>query len=124
MINNLTFMDNLLNEVLPQMNPYPQTESVLIMDNAATHNHQQVYDLCDQFGVLAVFLPPYSYNFNPIELAFHQAKQYIRTKWGFADGNVKDRLFEAFSCITSNDAVNYFSHCLYKISNDDMHWRN
>jgi hypothetical protein len=81
MINQEVFMNTLVNEVLPQMNPYPMPESVLIMDNAATHNHEEVVECCRLVGVKAVFLPPYSYDFNPIEFAYHQFKQYIRDKW-------------------------------------------
>ena len=32
--------------------------------------------LCDRFKVIPVFLEPYSYDYNPIELVFHSTKEY------------------------------------------------
>jgi transposase len=74
MISQEVFLNALVNEVLPQMN-------VLILDIAVTHNHEEFVECCRLVGVKAVFLPPYSYDFNPIEFAYHQFKQYIRDKW-------------------------------------------
>jgi hypothetical protein len=37
-INSDDFYDNLINEVLPKMNSYPNPRSVLVLDNAPTHN--------------------------------------------------------------------------------------
>jgi hypothetical protein len=34
--------------------------------------------MCTEAGVLLLFLPPYSPDFNPIEEAFHDLKDYIR----------------------------------------------
>jgi hypothetical protein len=62
-----TLRDN----VLPNMNAFPQPRCVLVMDNASVHDHLVVYALCAEFHVLCIFLPPYSYDLNPIELSFH-----------------------------------------------------
>ena len=34
--------------------------------------------MCTEAGILLLFLPPYSPDFNPIEEAFHDLKNYIR----------------------------------------------
>lgn len=75
-------LDILENNVLPMMRPFPQTNSVLVLDNARVHQALEIEYLCQRFGVRVLFLPPYSYDFNPIELAFHQAKSYIRRRYG------------------------------------------
>ena len=61
------FMYTLEHENFPHMSPYPLPQGILILDNVPTHNHEAVNAACVRFGVRCVFLPPYSYDFNPIE---------------------------------------------------------
>ena len=57
------------------MHPYDgiAPKSVAIMDNCSIHHVNAVTDLFQAAGVMVVFLPPYSPDFNPIELAFKGA---------------------------------------------------
>lgn len=64
--------------VLPYCTAYPGPRSVLIMDNASTHNRELLRELCHARGVLVRFLPSYSPDYNPIELTFHLLKQWMR----------------------------------------------
>lgn len=98
-------------EVLPMMRPFPQSKSVLVMDNAPTHNHAAIVDLCNRFGVIAIFLPPYSYDLNPIEFSFHQAKQAIRSQYGVNVRFNEDRLREGLNVVSVEDAIRYYEHC-------------
>ena len=50
------FIEALINEILPRMNPYPEPKSVLVMDNVAIHDHLTVHELCKEYGVKPVFL--------------------------------------------------------------------
>ena len=47
--------------------PFPGQNSIIIMDNCSIHHIQEVKDL---LGVLLMYLPPYSPDFNPIEELF------------------------------------------------------
>ena len=69
-----------LEEVLRIMRPYPQPRSVLCLDGAATHLRDQILALILNVNphVLLFFLPPYSYDFNPIELIFNLAKKSLQ----------------------------------------------
>lgn len=58
------------------MNRYPQDRSVLIMDNCAIHKLEVLREVVEAFGVLLVFLPPYSPDFNPIEESFSTCKSF------------------------------------------------
>ena len=51
---------------------------VVIMDNLAAHKSRQVRALIEQAGATLRFLPPYSYDFNPIEAAWALMKKRIR----------------------------------------------
>jgi transposase len=55
---------------LPKMNPYPQDNSVLVLDNCAIHKSTALREVVEAQGQLLVFLPPYSPDFNPIEESF------------------------------------------------------
>lgn len=65
--------------IILHCNPYPQPRSVIILDNASVHPMVELQHLCSQYGVLLYALQPYSYDFNPIELAFHQAKKICQS---------------------------------------------
>ncbi|KAI7966616.1 hypothetical protein MJO29_002364 [Puccinia striiformis f. sp. tritici] len=66
--------------LLPSMNPFPGRNSVLIMDNATLHHGGEVANLCDQQGVLLLYLPPYSSDMNPIEKVFSVLKSQLKRR--------------------------------------------
>ena len=49
--------------------------SVVIMNNASIHKNPRLREICDNAGVLSVFLPPYSPDFNP---TFKDLKAWIK----------------------------------------------
>lgn len=127
------FIDGLLD----QMNPYPGPNSVIIMDNCRIHKSEVILDmirerygfdlvsseqyLYDYSGMRYEFLPPYSPDYNPIELAFSTVKAFVRRN-GQAfrsamtekcDTEVYVLLNEAIWTITPEDALGWFHHCGY-----------
>lgn len=48
------------------------------MDNAPIHRSERVRELCDEAGIRLEYLPPYSPDFNPIELSFSCFKAWVR----------------------------------------------
>lgn len=72
---------NFIRELLPRCGQWPQPNSVLVMDNASFHQGSSIRELCDEAGVMLVFLSPYSPDLNPIEELFSQLKAYIRRHW-------------------------------------------
>ena len=52
--------------------------SVVILDNPSIHHTDGVVQTLQSIGVLVHFLPPYSPDFNPIEVAFSKVKAYLK----------------------------------------------
>ncbi|KAJ7210515.1 hypothetical protein GGX14DRAFT_363509 [Mycena pura] len=50
-VNGEEFFDFILNDVLPKMNPFPQDNSVLVMDNCRIHKSEAVRQACQTAGV-------------------------------------------------------------------------
>lgn len=51
------------------------------MDSASFHHTEKVTQMCRDAGVVLLYLPPYSPDFNPIERFFGELKNYIRMVW-------------------------------------------
>jgi transposase len=69
--------ENFVQELFPYCGKCPAQKSVLIMDNASFHRSDKIQQMCDDAGVVLLYLPPYSYDFNPIEGMFGELKTYI-----------------------------------------------
>jgi hypothetical protein len=66
------------NEVLSRINAYSEDRpprSVLVMDNIRIHCLEELQEMCNEAGVLLVYLPSYSPDYNSIEQSFNQIKQ-------------------------------------------------
>ena len=76
--NGDKFVDFVRGSLIPITQPFPDTHSIVIMDNCSVHHVQAVKDLFDSSGVLLMYLPPYSPDFNPIEELFSYLKYYLK----------------------------------------------
>lgn len=100
------------------------------MDNAAIHMKQQLNAACAAAGVLILYLPPYSFDYNPIELLFNIGKINLQIRYGgvFLPLHLKiGDLFRncLFSCLTSaHVACNMFEHCFIHVTEDERIWAN
>lgn len=74
-------------------------------------------------GMRIEFLPPYSPDYNPIELAFSAIKAHIRRNGNLAreewdritDTDVHVRLIDAAYSVTAEDAQAFYQHCGYEL---------
>ena len=73
-------------------------------------------------GMRVMFLPPYSPDYNPIELAFSSIKAFVQRARVLncedVDQNIDDsyvylHLFDAAFSITAEKALGYYHHCGY-----------
>ncbi len=86
---------------------------VVVMDNLSSHKGQRVRELVEAAGATVLYLPPYSPDFNPIELAFAKLKQLMRS----AAHRTVDALWRdvqrMLDQITADDAAAFLRHCGY-----------
>ncbi len=86
---------------------------VLVMDNLSVHKLPGVVDWLAERGVEAVFLPPYSPDFSPVEQAWSKLKTALRAAQARTRQALEQALQQAINWITSQDARNWFDHCGY-----------
>ena len=74
------FLDFIRATLIPNMLPFDgyNNNSVLIMDNLAAHHVSEVQEYLHSVGIPDLFLPPYSPDMNPIEIAFSYVKNYLK----------------------------------------------
>ena len=90
-----TVFEDFIEQLLPLCNPWPESKSVLVMDNASIHHTARIEQMCRDAGVKLVYLPPYSPDFNPIEEFFAELKAFIRRNWHIYEENPQQG-FDAF----------------------------
>lgn len=81
-------------DLLPQLEP----GAVLILDNARSHHGGEIAQIVEAAGCSLLYLPPYSPDFNPIELAWAWIKRLVRQ---LAPREVASRLAAIQSAIES-----------------------
>ena len=78
---------------------------VVIMDNLPAHKVSGVRQAIERAGATLLYLPPYSPDFNPIELAFSKLKAHLRK----AAARTIPHLWEAIDQITPAECISYFA---------------
>ena len=101
--------------VATQLAPTLEPGDVVILDNLAAHKSEKATTILEQRGAWFLFLPPYSPDLNPIEMAFAKLKAHLRrigartidTLWR-AVGNICD-LYSPDECRNYLVAAGYAS---------------
>lgn len=94
--------------------PVLKPGDIVVMDNLSSHKVTGVRKAIEAAGAELRYLPPYSPDLNPIELAFSKLKKLLR------DGAERtvDKLWELCGRIldqfTETECRNYFKHCGYR----------
>ena len=87
--------------------------AVVVMDNLGAHKVKGVQTLVESVGARLVYLPPYSPDLNPIELAWSKFKNYLRAKAARTRCALARAIRTALATLTSDDARGFFKHCGY-----------
>lgn len=97
------------------LGPTLQPGDVVVLDNLPAHKVAGLAELVEARGARLLYLPPYSPDFNPIELAFSKLKTWLRTAQARTREALEDVLRQALNWISQQDAQNWFDHCGYHV---------
>ena len=89
---------------------------VVVMDNLSAHKHPAVQQLIEQAGAELLYLPPYSPDFNPIEQCWAKLKECLRAAKSRAVDLLEETLTRAIAAVTPQNAIAWFRHCGYQLS--------
>jgi len=91
--------------------PVLRPGQLLVMDNLPAHKSAQIDRLVESTGARVLRLPPYSPDFNPIEMAISKVKTVLRKLSRRSVDDLFDGIGEALGSIQPTDALHYIAHC-------------
>jgi transposase len=93
--------------------PKLKAGQVVVLDNLPAHKSAKVDELIASAGARVLRLPPYSPDFNPIEMAISKIKALLRKLGKRSVEDLIEAIGQAMTSISQSDAVNYIRHCGY-----------
>ena len=108
-VNGTIFLGDLEQCVVPTLEP----ADLLFMDNLPAHKVAGIEPLSETCGAHLIYLPPYSPDFNPIELAWSKVKTILRRLKARTFSDLVEALKQALLAITPHDVQGGYVHCGY-----------
>jgi transposase len=87
--------------------------TAVVLDNLATHRNKEAEALLRAHGCWFLFLPPYSPDLNPIEMAFSKLKAHLRRIGARSFTGLFEALSEICDLYTPQECWNYFCEAGY-----------
>lgn len=97
-----------------QLAPTLSPGDVVILDNVAFHKSPRAEELVKAKGAWILFLPPYSPDLNPIEMAFSKLKALLRKRAARTFNAVSDALGEICQLFKNTECRNFFKAAGYE----------
>ena len=95
------------------LTPTLEEGDILFLDNLSVHLAKGALDPLYQKGVVVMFLPPYSYDFNPIELAWSKLKAILKKLKPRGFDELVSVMKSALDSMTIANIEGWFRHCGY-----------
>jgi transposase len=111
-IDNASFRAYVEQVLVPTLRP----GDVVVLDNLAVHKQPAVGAAIAAVGAQIRFLPPYSPDFNPIEMAFAKLKAFMRAARPRPFDHVSALTAAALALFTPAECRNYVRHCGYRFT--------
>lgn len=93
--------------------PTLKAGDIVIMDNLPTHKVAGVREAIEATGATLKYLPSYSPDLNPIELAFSKIKSLLRKAATRTLRTLHRAIKRILAAITPQECLNFFSHAGY-----------
>jgi transposase len=97
------------------LGPTLRPGDVVVLDKLPAHKVEGLAGLIEAHGARLFYLPPYSPDFNPIELAFSKLKTWLRQRQARSRQALEEAIQAATEWISRQDAHNWFAHCGYHV---------
>ena len=101
------FLTYLREEVAPTLEP----GQTVVLDNLGAHRPPEVREIVEARGAALLYLPSYSPDLNPIELAFGKLKAGLRRAGARTREALEAAIQEALATITTADVRGFYAHC-------------
>jgi transposase len=84
---------------------------IVVLDNLSAHKSADARTALEAAGARVLFLPAYSPDFNPIELAFAKVKEHLRAAAERTPDGLVAATAAAIDAVTAADARSFYAHC-------------
>lgn len=95
--------------LIPEIEP----GTVVILDNFATHKNKEAAQALKDAGCWFLFLPPYSPDLNPIEMAFSKLKAHLRRIGARTFDTLLESIADICDLYEPQECLNYFKAAGY-----------
>ena len=111
-LNKAIFAKYLKTHLKPTLSP----GDILLLDNSSVHTSKLVRDTLKECDIKHIFLPPYSPDFNPIELLWAFMKSVLRKMKAGTPEKLESTIALAFDSVSPDFIANWFRHCGYVVN--------
>lgn len=84
---------------------------IVVMDNLSAHKRPAIQAAIEARGARLEYLPPYSSDFNPIELGWAKVKTFLRAAKARIYPALVEAIRKGLQMISAADAQAWFAHC-------------
>lgn len=85
--------------------------TTVVLDNLSVHRNRDVRRVIEAAGCYVCYLPAYSPDFNPIELAFAKLKTHLRAVGARAVDPLVEAIGDGLDRITTTGITGFYRHC-------------
>jgi transposase len=111
-MNGEAFLIYVENELAPSLSD----GDIVVIDNLPAHKVHGVRAAIEARGAVLLYLPPYSPDLNPIEMAFAKLKTLLRKTAARTRDSLWHAIADILSAFTQKECANYLAHAGYASS--------
>jgi transposase len=95
--------------------PTLRVGDVVVLDNLVCHKRAAAQEAIKEAGCQILYLPPYSPDMNPIELAFSKLKRLLRSAQKRTVDGLWEFLGQVLDAFAPDECLRYIQHCGYGV---------
>ena len=104
-LNGKNFLSYVKNTLIPTL----KKGAIVVMDNLSCHKVKGVKEAIEEAGASVLYLPPYSPDFNPIEMMWSKMKTLLRNWKTDTPELLHSVIPDAFSSVSVSDISGWFT---------------